>query len=251
MMKEYKVYKIENIMNNKVYIGYTSLSINKRLHKHYTNSLYGMKSKLYDSIRKNGISNFKISELFSSDSKEEVLNMEIKFIEKYNSFKSGYNMTLGGDGGDCTMYMDTKQLEDYKKKLSLCNSGSNNNTFSGYTDDEIIDFGVKCYLDNKNWIQSHWFENYCCKYNIPKSYSKFRFNGEGWKGFKRRVLERLNEMGYDIDNINYKKTDDHKNKLSILYKGKKWYYNDKLKKCKQLSEDQLDKNWKLGMKKYN
>ena len=83
MKKEYKVYKIENIMNDKVYIGYTSLSLNERLHKHYTNALYGTKSKLYDSIRKNGISNFKLSQLFSSDSKEEALSMEIFFIEKY------------------------------------------------------------------------------------------------------------------------------------------------------------------------
>jgi hypothetical protein len=251
MIKEYKIYKIENIMNNKVYIGYTSLSINKRLHKHYTNSLYGKKSKLYDSIRKNGISNFKISEMFSTTSKEEVLDMEIKLIEKYDSFRNGYNMTLGGDGGDCTLYMDDDQIKNYKKKLSACNSGFNNNRFSGYTDDEIIDFGVECYLDNKNWIQSHWIKNYCCKYNIPKNYSKFRFNGEGWVGLKKRILDKLISMGYNIENLKYKVTDEHKKNLSNLYKGKKWYHNDKLRKNKQLSEEQINEDWKLGIKKYN
>jgi len=251
MKKEYKVYKIENIMNSKVYIGYTSLSINERLHKHYTNALYGKKSKLYESIRKNGISNFKLSQLFSSDSKEEALKMEIFFIEKYDSFKNGYNMTLGGDGGDCTMYMNHDQLKEYRKKLSSCNVGYNNNTFSGYTDDEIVDFGVKCYLDNNNWVQSHWLENYCSKFNIPKSYSKFRFNGKGWQGLKILILNKLNEMGYDIKDLKYKKTDDHKNKLSSLYKGKKWYHNEELKINKQISKEEVDNSWLPGRKKYN
>ena len=86
MKKEYKVYKIENIMNDKVYIGYTSLSLNERLHKHYTNALYGTKSKLYDSIRKNGISNFKLSQLFSSDSKEEDTDEWKKANEDWKEF---------------------------------------------------------------------------------------------------------------------------------------------------------------------
>jgi hypothetical protein len=251
MKKEYKVYKIENIMNNKVYIGYTSLSISERLHKHYTNALYGTKSKLYDSIRKNGISCFKLSQLFLSNSKEDTVKMEIFFIEKYDSFKSGYNMTLGGDGGDCTLYMSSEQLKDYKQKLSLCNSGYNNNTFSGYSDDEIVDFGVKCYLDNNNWIQSHWMKNYCSEFNIPKSYSKFRFNGEGFRGFKKRVLDKLVEMGYNIKDLKYKKTDDHKNKLASLYKGKKWYHNDELKINKQIYIEEVDHSWLPGRKKYN
>lgn len=250
MKKKYKVYKIENIMNNKVYIGYTSLSINERFHKHYTNALYGIKSKLYDSIRKNGISNFRLSEIFSSFNKDETLEMEILYIKKYDSFRNGYNMTLGGDGGDCTLYMNDKEIEEYRKKLSICNSGHNNNTYSGYTDDEIIEYGIKCYLDNNNWSQSHWLENYCSKYNIPKSYSKFRFNGEGYKGLKSRILEGLKKMGYRINEIKYKTSKEHKNKLSSVNKGKRWYHNDKIKKSKQLSEDQITIDWILGRKNY-
>lgn len=250
MKKEYRVYKIENIMNNKVYIGYTSLSINERLHKHYTNALYGTKSKLYDSIRKNGISNFKLSELFLSELREEALKMEILFIKKYDSFKNGYNMTLGGDGGDCTLYMSNEQLKYYKEKLSLCNGGYKNNTFSGYTDDEIVDFGVKCYLDNNNWVQSHWLKNYCSKFNIPKSYSKFRFKGEGWVGLKISILNKLNEMGYDVEDLKYRPTEAHKENISKLYKGKKWFHNDCLKINKRISIEEAVNNWLPGRKKY-
>ena len=132
-------------------------------------------------------------------------------------------------------------LLNTRKKLSIVNSGKNNNKFSGYTDEELVEFGVRCYLDNNNWIQSHW---------IPKSYSKFRFNGEGLSGLKKRILKRLLELGHSDESVEYKKTKQHKDKLSKLYKGKKWYHNDKLKKCNQLSEDQIDENWTLGIKKY-
>jgi len=250
MKKEYKVYKIENIMNNKVYIGYTSLSINERLHKHYTNTLYGMKSKLYDSIRKNGITNFRLCELHRTSDLSESLNMEKFYIDKYNSFKNGYNMTLGGDGGNCTLYMNDVELSEYKSKLSGCNSGKNNNTYSGFTDEEIVEYGVKCYLDNNNWIQSHWIKDYCEKYNLPKSYSKFRFSGEGFRGLKNRILLKLNGMGLKLESLKYKPTDKHRNNLSKLYSGKKWYHNDKIKKNKQLSEEQVSNDWILGRKNY-
>lgn len=250
-MKKYKVYRIYNMITKKSYIGYTSLSIDKRFHKHYTNSLFGIKSKLYDSIRKYGADKFTLSILFETDTKEEALKSEKNFISKFDTFKNGYNMTLGGDGGDCTIYMSEEEIIEYRKKLSILNSGKNNNRFSGYTDDELIEFGVRCYLDNNNWIQSHWMKNYCEKYGIPKSYSKFRFNGEGLRGFKKRMLERLLELGYSVESVGYKITKEHKDKLSKLYKNKKWYHNDKLKKCNQLSEDQIDENWIRGIKKYN
>ena len=146
--------------------------------------------------------------------------------------------------------MSEEEIIEYKKKLSIVNSGKNNNKFSGYTDEELVEFGVRCYLDNNNWIQSHWMKNYCEKYRIPKSYSKFRFNSEGLSGLKKRILKRLLELGHSVESVEYKKTKQHKDKLSKLYKGKKWYHNDKLKKCNQLSEDQIDENWTLGIKKY-
>ena len=249
-MKKYYVYKITNKLNNKVYIGYTSLSIARRFHKHYTNSLYGTKSKLYDSIRKNGISNFSIVELDVFSDQQKAFDSEKFYISKYDSFKYGYNMTLGGDGGDCTLYMTEERFIEYKRKLSLKNSGSKNNTFSGYSDDDIVNFGVQCYLDNNNWIQSHWIKNYCEKYKIPKSYSKFRFNGEGLIGLKSRILKKINDLGYNVSSIKYKITDSHKKNLSDLYKGKRWYHNDTLLLCKQLNENEVDDLWILGMKKY-
>jgi len=249
-MKKYIVYKIENIVNNKVYIGYTSLSINKRFHKHYTNALYGIKSKLYNSIRKNGIVNFNLCELYSTIELSDALNMERFYINKYDSFKNGYNMTLGGDGGNCTLYMDESKMLEYKSKLIACNYGESNNNYSGFNDDEIVQYGVRCYLDNNNWIQSYWLKNYCEKYNLPKSYSKFRFNGEGLRGLKKRILFRLNEMGIDLESLKYIKTDIHKSNLSKLYKGKKWYHNNNLKINKQLSETEVDNNWELGRKNF-
>lgn len=54
-MKQYEVYCHTNTLNNKSYIGYTSQSTLKRLHKHILNANYGIQSHFYRAIRKYGI----------------------------------------------------------------------------------------------------------------------------------------------------------------------------------------------------
>ncbi|MFM2394359.1 MAG: hypothetical protein RLZZ546_2341, partial [Bacteroidota bacterium] len=46
-MSPFLIYKITICKTNKSYIGYSSLTIEDRFHKHYTNMLYGIKNKFY------------------------------------------------------------------------------------------------------------------------------------------------------------------------------------------------------------
>ena len=57
---KYIVYK-HTFENNKSYIGYTSLSISKRLNKHMQNAQSGHDTNFYRAIRKYGLNNIKFN----------------------------------------------------------------------------------------------------------------------------------------------------------------------------------------------
>lgn len=106
-----KIYKITNIINQKIYIGCTIKSIDERFQEHKSRSkIAKYKSKLYNSINKYGIENFTI-ELVIECEDCEMFNLEIKYIKEWDTFNSGLNNTLGGEG--CLGYThdeETKEL---------------------------------------------------------------------------------------------------------------------------------------------
>ena len=100
----YTIYKIECIINNKIYIGFDS-NYPSRINDHVKTSL-GNKLNyiLHKAIRKYGWDNFKYQEIYQSLDKDHCLKvMENYFINEYKSYyllenSNGYNMTLGGEG---------------------------------------------------------------------------------------------------------------------------------------------------------
>ena len=91
------IYKITNKLNDKVYIGQTVKSCQKRWtqHKNNSNKEYFSQIVLYKAFNKYGIENFNFEEI------EEVPNEELDerekyWIEYYDSYFNGYNSTLGG-----------------------------------------------------------------------------------------------------------------------------------------------------------
>lgn len=93
------VYKIENKVNGKVYIG-CSNNIERRWreHKLYGTSCYGTyHCVLYDSINKYGIENFSFN-ILEECNQEELFEKERYYIDYYDSYNNGYNMTFGGEG---------------------------------------------------------------------------------------------------------------------------------------------------------
>lgn len=92
------IYKITNKINNKIYIG-KSTDIEKRWKYHISHYNYEREynKPLYKAFRKYGVENFSfeiIEEcLLDIDEKEKY------WINFYNSYKNGYNATIGGEGG--------------------------------------------------------------------------------------------------------------------------------------------------------
>lgn len=92
------IYKITNTINNKSYIGKTEKSkpLN-RFKEHIQDSKRDYKNKrpLYEAFKKYGHENFKFEILEETDNPNE---REVYYISFYNTYKEGYNATLGGDG---------------------------------------------------------------------------------------------------------------------------------------------------------
>lgn len=92
------IYKIENCVNGKVYIG-QSEDVERRIkdhrrklrdHKHYN-------QHLQRAVDKYGLENFKF-DLLEECAVDDLNEKEINYIAQYRAYEDGYNSTVGGDG---------------------------------------------------------------------------------------------------------------------------------------------------------
>ena len=122
--------KYEQEKIKKYYIGQTSRTIEQRAgsqgsgyHKYDNNK----NSKFANAIRKWGWDSFEVTVLEENITSQVKLNeLEVYYIEKFDSYNNGYNSTLGGDGvtGCKHTGMYGKVFTDeHRKKLSLSHIG--------------------------------------------------------------------------------------------------------------------------------
>lgn len=109
------IYVITNQVNGKRYVGKTTHnSINKRWKEHIKDSKNRKYNKrpLYNALNKYGIENFIIEQL-EECSIETLEERELYWIDKLNTYHSGYNATKGGDGKNLYGYKEiaSKYLE--------------------------------------------------------------------------------------------------------------------------------------------
>ncbi len=109
MLSDWKVYLHRNKTNGKVYIGITSNSLKQRWKKGHG---YKGCCNFEKAIKRYGWNGFNHQVLFTGLTKQEAEELEIKLIEKYQSFnkKFGYNMTMGGS--------DNIPIKEVRKKQS-------------------------------------------------------------------------------------------------------------------------------------
>lgn len=125
-MVKYKVYKITNTINGKVYVGITQLPyLSQRLWYH-ANRERSSGAYLHWSIKKHGVENFHIELLHAYDTPEQAKSKERELIEMWclNRHRHpegiGMNLTDGGDGS----YGLKHRVESIAKM-----SGKNNHNF--------------------------------------------------------------------------------------------------------------------------
>ena len=94
------IYTITNNINKKKYVGLSKNCI-KRWYEHKENAKrpkkpYQFRVPLYNAMRKYGIDNFTF-EIIEECSQDELKEREIYWIKELDTYKNGYNATLGGD----------------------------------------------------------------------------------------------------------------------------------------------------------
>ena len=129
--KTYLIYKITNKINNKIYIGQTKLSLEKRFYYHIYDSLKSqdVNIKLHNAIRKYGVENFNIALLEQCESKTQLDERERYWIKTLNAQDPlvGYNMTSGGEGGSGgPHFLNHRHSEKTKQMMSENRRGEKN-----------------------------------------------------------------------------------------------------------------------------
>ena len=182
-MKGY-IYKITNKVNGKSYIGQTRYTIEFRWrqHIHKKDNTY-----FHNAIKKYGVDNFIVEKLEECNI-EDLNEKEIYYIAKYNTFKDGYNLTIGGDGNR-TLLLDDK----YEEISSLYLSGfSSNKIATLYKVDKasivkiLKQLGIKIRNNSLNINRQELKEliqDYQNGYSLRELAKRYNCSGPGLKEF--------------------------------------------------------------------
>lgn len=207
------IYKIENKVNGKVYIG-QSIDIKTRwkCHINYLNNGTHNNKHLQSAWNKYGKENFSFNIIEECDV-EDLNEREIYWIDKYDSYinKNGYNLTLGGDGGR------TIESETIEKIYDLYNNG-----YIAVEISEQLDIHIKTVHKYLKIGTKNGLCNYNAKNDMLKLHSK-KIICLNTKRIFNSVMEAENEYNivgiYEccIHKVNYCGKDNNGNALFWMY----------------------------------
>jgi len=157
-MKGY-IYKVTNIINNKIYIGQTIRNVDDRWKQHIKDSKQKRYKHIhfYRALNKYDIDNFTIETIDYvlyediKELKDKLNELEKYYILKFDSFKNGYNSSLGGEGN-----VGLKHSDESKEKMRKANLGR---TQTDETRKKKSESNLKYFLDNPRVMTSTWIEH--------------------------------------------------------------------------------------------
>jgi len=152
------IYKITNTKTNKVYIGKTGGNLIERWRGHKAKFKDEKTiSKLYRSMRKHGIENFKIEEIEKAKDVNDLKSKEFKWIAYYDSTndEKGYNIQRGDENDNVVMHEDTKIKIVKGNRENKINGKHKGNS----SDMKTIYVGVHFLKSKKTWSYSITFDS--------------------------------------------------------------------------------------------
>jgi group I intron endonuclease len=125
------IYQALNKVNEKVYVGMTTKSLDRRIHEHF---LSKNKGYFQLALGKYGLDSFEFTVLDKAESRKDLGQKEIFWIDQLNCvYPNGYNLTGGGDGlvnpslaarkKMSESRKDTKPSDTTRAKMSLSQRG--------------------------------------------------------------------------------------------------------------------------------
>lgn len=139
------IYKIINKLNNKIYIGQSN-NIERRYKDHFEWPKY--KQDIDKAIINEGKDNFTF-EIIEECNLNELTEREKYWIQYYNSFEDGYNMTKGGQNEYCGNPILTKE-DVINIRIAYNNHENRNDVYELYKD-KITKDGFYHIWDGSRW----------------------------------------------------------------------------------------------------
>lgn len=215
------IYKITNTQNGRSYIG-LSKDINKRRNQHLQGIKdFGTQKQLYNAIQDWGFENFTF-DILEHCHPSKLGEREVYYIKLYDSYKNGYNASVGGEGSGNKFIKDKYNLGINinivfsQKFVNITNTNNINKNFSHKTNEnyqKFIEKANKKLLKYKNNIEKTKliqeeiknFEN--IKKNQEEKYQKLLeiifSNTNDLKIIFNKLRKHISVNNiYKIDNIN-------------------------------------------------
>ena len=126
------IYKITNHVNNKLYIGQTTESLERRWLRHQKNSIckQSLDTKFSRAIRKYGVDNFTIEEIerLENCTRKQLTERERFWVIKLNTIETGYNVQdpIVSSGGNTYAGKSESEMAEIKEKLRQTKLSGNN-----------------------------------------------------------------------------------------------------------------------------
>ena len=91
------IYVITNDVNDKLYFGQTTKTLQERIQGHKNKCQAGVDNHLYCAMRKYGWDKFHFHPIIEATTQEQLDALEEFYIWHFDTIKNGYNMDKGGD----------------------------------------------------------------------------------------------------------------------------------------------------------
>lgn len=199
--KIYSIYTISNTSNKVVYIGWTSKKPEDRWKQHKnskTNTAISRAIRKY----KNDLS---FNVIYQSKDIEHSKKMEIFFINFYDTFKNGYNLTYGGDGTIGYKHKDsTRELisrivksKGIKRNWTDLQKKELSNKLKGHR--KTIEAIENNRISQCKWSYLITFKDDRCI--IVNSLNQFCLNNNYQQASLQRLFRNKQKSAYDIKSI--------------------------------------------------
>ncbi len=228
--RKFYIYKITNLVNNKVYIGKT-YNPKKRWKDHIKTSQLSNSPKssvIHRAMAKYGIDNFSYEVLVEFDDEAKSFEAEKYYIKLFDSIKFGYNLTEGGEGSSgyvASLETKKKQSEFHSKRVRRKLTNDEKTIIKEKRKKQKM---VRHSLAIKNKVLEIYRENNHTKQQIADllglSYSgvvSIIRNGVGKEKFEPYKISNETRNKLRQSSLGRIITEDAKNKLSKLHTGKK------------------------------
>lgn len=157
-----------------------------------------------------------IFEILEYCNTEELHNKEIDYINRFDSFNSGYNLTLGGEGGSYgENNVSAKHLEiDYYKVL--CSLVYSKDPYSTISEKTGVSVSI---IKQISRMKSHFYlkEKFPTEYSILESKYLTRNNSAKYKGVTYPSILSPQGTEYTVENI-HKFAEEHGLQYQNLHK---------------------------------